>query len=259
LEQFPVIAFAAPAALTAGQLYHIVFRNTDPAPTLNFLSIEGLYVDRAVLTPRQAKYDDSDWAQLMNSGSGWVLRPEYTPILALNYANGANEGVGYMEVWVDATKTISGIARAREEFTVSGVDRLVASASIRLMRLSGASPLTVRLEGADGTLVAQSTIPAAAIPVGTPGNGGGPSTWVTTTFATPALLQHGAGYRLVLSAPSDSAYGIFVIREGSAYGFPTATYFADGHAQYDPGSGWVAFDPGWRGPQDEGDLQWYFR
>jgi hypothetical protein len=245
--------------LTAGQIYHIVFRNTDPAPTVNYLSINALFVGRSALTTRQPKYADSDWAQLMDSGGGWVLRPEYTPILALAYANGAHEGVGYMEVWVDGNKTISGVGRARETFTVSGGDRLVTSASIRLMRLSGGSPLTVRLEGADGTLVAQSTIPAADIPIGTPGNRGGPSTWATAIFASTALLHDGTAYQLVFSAPSDTAYSVYVIRQGSAYGFPTVTYFAAGHAQFDSGAGWVAFDPGWRGPLDEGDLQIYFR
>jgi hypothetical protein len=259
LATFPVITFAAPATLTAGQRYHLVFRNTDPAPTVNFISIDGLYVAPPVLTPRQPRYDEADWAQLMNEGSGWVLRPEYTPILALAYANGAREGVGYIEVWVNASKAISGLARAREAFTVSGGDRVVASASIRLMRLSGGSPLTVRLAAADGTLVAGGTIPAAAVPIGIPGEDGGPLTWATATFAAPVALHDGAAYRLVLSAPADTAYSVFVIRKGVAYGFPGATYFADGHAQYDAGSGWVAFDPGWRGPLDEGDLQLYLR
>jgi hypothetical protein len=259
LPLFPEIAFADPATLTAGQLYHLVFRNTDPAPTVNYVSINGLYIAAAISTPRQPRYDDGDWAQLMNDGRGWLLRPEYTPILALAYANGVREGVGYMEVWADTPKTISGTARAREAFTVSGGDRTASSVSVRLRRTSGSSPLTVRLERADGTLVGQGSIPASSVPIGTPGNGGGSATWVTATFAAPARLQDGTAYRLVLSAPSDTAYSVFVIRQGSAYGFPAASYFADGHAQYDPGSGWVAFDPGWRGPLDEGDLQLYLR
>jgi hypothetical protein len=258
LPLFPVVGFASPARLTAGEIYHIVFRNTDPAPAVNYVSVEGLYVFRPPRVARQPRYDDADWAQLTTSRDGWLVRPEYTPILALSYANGAHEGVGYIEVWVDAYKTISGLARAREVFTVSGGDRLVASASIRLMRLSGSSPLTVRLEAADGTQVAVSTIAADKVPVGARGEVG-TSTWVTARFAAPALLQAGTTYRLVLSAPEDTAYSVFVIRKGSAYGFPTATYFADGHAQFDPGTGWVAFDPGWTGPLDQGDLQLYLR
>ena len=258
LPLFPLVAFTEPPKLTAGQLYHIVFRNTDPAPTVNYLSINALFA-RAATSPHQPKYADSDWAQLMDSGNGWVERPDYTPILSLNYANGAHEGVGYMEVWVDASKSISGAARAREAFTVSGGDRLVGSVSIRLMRTSGSSPLAVRLEAADGTLVAAGAIAAADIPLGTPGNGGGPSTWVTATFPSAALLHDGAAYQVVFSAPADTAYSVFVIRQGSAYGFPATTYFGAGHAQYDSGAGWVAFDPGWRGPLDQGDLQVYLR
>jgi hypothetical protein len=249
---FPVIGFSPAPNLTAGVLYHIVFRNTDPSPLVNFISIDGTWVATPILTPRQAKYPDSDWGQLMNTGSGWQIRPEYTPIMALTYANGASEGMGYMEVWVGQAKTISGVAQAREAFTVSGGTRTISTLSVRLQRIAGSSPLTVRLERSDGSLVAQGSIAAAAFPSAIPG-------WATANFGSAVTLANGSSYNLVLSSPSDSAYSIFVIRKGVEYSFPTTTYFADGHAQYNSGTGWVAFDPGWRGPLDEGDLQLYFR
>jgi len=71
-------------------------------------------------------------------------------------------------------------------------------------------------------------------------------------------LRAGTSYNLVISAPSDTSYSVFTIREGSAYDYSPVTYFADGRAQYNDGSGWTAFDPGWRGPLDQSDLQMVF-
>jgi len=54
-------------------------------------------------------------------------------------------------------------------------------------------------------------------------------------------------------------YSIFVIREGSSYGFSPTTYFRDGRAQYTTGSSWGPFTQDGGGATDEGDLQFYFR
>ena len=51
LGAFPTIDFAAPASLTAGQLYHVVFKNTDPSPTVNFVRSTALSLNRASSRP----------------------------------------------------------------------------------------------------------------------------------------------------------------------------------------------------------------
>jgi len=256
-DGFPRYAFPSPATVVAGQLYHVVFTNVDPSPTVNFVSVNALHVSPPITAPRQARFDDTDWAQLMDEGAGWVLRPEYTPILELDYANEVSEGVGYMEVWIGATKTISGVAQARETFKVSGGDRTVTSVAVRLHRISGSGPLTIRLETPLGEPLEEGVVPADAIGLRPAGLEG--ASWATMSFAGPRVLHDGQTYDLVLSSPADTAYGIHVIRKGSSFGFAPATYFADGSAQYNPGSGWVAFDPGWRGPLEQGDLQLVFR
>jgi hypothetical protein len=251
-------AFPSPAALTQGQLYHVVFTNVDPDPSANYVSLDGLFVydEQPVWQPA---YANTDWANLVKpSGGTWSddRGPDQgtiTPIMGLSYANGVEDGVGYIEVWYQAAKTISGRRAARETFTVSGPSRRVSSVSVRLKRVSGSSPLVVRLETANGSLVERGSIPASAVPTR------GRSSWATYRFSTPRTLSAGQRYRLVVSTAADTSYSIFVIRKGSAYGYGPSTYFADGSAQYNPGSGWVAFDPGWRGPLDEGDLQLYFR
>jgi hypothetical protein len=252
-----VYSFASPPQLVAGQLYHILFRNVDPSPTVNFVSVDGLYV-YSDLPVWQPAFPNTDWANLVKLGGGsWSAdrgagHGTITPIMALNYANGMVGGVGYMEIWYTSPKTISGSGSAREAFTVSGPSRQVSSVSVRLKRVSGSSPLMVRLETSSGVLVEQGSIPASSITTTDQ------ASWATYSFATSRTLVAGQGYHLVLSSTSDTSYSIFVIRKGVAYGF-SPTYFTDGSAQYNPGSGWVAFDPGWRGPLDEGELQFFFR
>jgi hypothetical protein len=251
-------AFASPPELVAGQLYHVVFTNIDPSPSMNFVSVNGLYVF-ADMPVWQPALSNSDWANLVRTeGGSWSAdRPPgqgtITPIMQLSYANGATAGLGYVEVWYEAAKTISGSRSARESFTVSGSNRQVASVSVRLRRVSGSSPLAIRLETSGGAVVEEGSIPASSIPTTSR------AAWATYPFTSAHTLVSGQGYHLVLSSAADTSYSIFVIREGSSYGFAPTTYFGDGVAEYNPGSGWVAFDPGWRGPLDEGDLQFYFR
>lgn len=253
-----VYAFASPPQLVAGQLYHIVFRNVDPSPTVNFVSVDGLFV-YSDLPVWQPAFSNTDWANLVKLGSGsWSAdrgtgNGTITPIMGLSYTDGVVDGLGYMEVWYKAPKTISGSGSAREAFTVSGPSRQVSSVSVRLKRVSGSSPLVVRLETSSGALVEQGSIPASSISTT------GKASWATYSFTTSPTLTSGLGYHLVLSSVSDTSYSIFVIRKGMSYGFGPRTYFADGSAQYNSGSGWVGFDPGWSGPSTQGDLQFYFR
>ncbi len=259
---FETISWASPASLTGGQLYHVVFRNTDANPKANFASVNGIFMYQPT-SPRQAAFSNTDWGQPVRSGNGaWSDLGTTVPIMELDYANGVKAGVGYMEVWIRSAETISGNAKAREAFTVSGASRAVSSFSVRLMRISGSSPLTVRLEGSDGSLIETGTIAASQIAVGTPGDhgGSGHATWETVTFSTTHTLVKGQSYNVVLSTAADTRYSIFVIRQGSAYGFSPTTYFADGHAQYTTnGSSWGAFSQDGSGALDQGDLQFYFR
>lgn len=260
VETFPVISWPSPARLTAGQLYHVVFRNIDPDPTANYASVDGIFMYKPT-SPRQPRFSDIDWGQPLRSGSGaWSDRPNTVPIMQLEYSNGVTDGLGYMEVWVRSHKSISGGAKARQTITVSGSSRLVSSFSVRLMRTSGTSPLTVRLETAAGELIEQGTIPASAIALGTPGiDGTRNSTWATYAFSAPRTLASGKSYNVVLSAPSDTTYSIFVIREGTSYRFGPTTFFGDGKAQYTTGSTWGPFTQDGAAPLDQGDLQFYFR
>ena len=122
-----VITFPSPATLVAGRLYHVVFTNVDPSPTVNFASIDGLY-EFAPTAPMQPSMADDDWGQSVRfQPNAWEAQRKLTPIMALTYANGRTAGVGYMEVWPYTYQSISGVATARERFTVSGATRTVSS------------------------------------------------------------------------------------------------------------------------------------
>ena len=249
---FPVITFSSPASLSAGQLYHIVFKNADSHPTSNFISVNSLYSYGAALSPQQPRFADSDWGQLMstNGSSGWQRRTNFTPILDMAYANGVHAGLGYMEVWVNEAKTISGSSAVRETFTPTS-GKTVSSALIRVSRRSGSSPLGITLETAGGTVLATGSISAGAI--------GTSAGWATTSLSSSVDLVAGRGYLLVFTAPSGTAYSAFSIEHGINYKFPASEYFSDGYAQFTTGSGWAGFTDESGDVSSNSDLQFYLK
>jgi hypothetical protein len=265
-KKFPVVPFASPVSIQAGTLYHIVFTNGDPSPSVNYASVNCVYA-KVALNPRQPAYADTDWAMLLNGspdggttvGTSWSLRgastgDSYCPIMELQYGDGWKEGQGYMEVWIGGAVQVGGGTAVRESFTVSGGSRKVDQVSIRLRQnatVTGAGDLGVRLEQADGTLLEQGSIPRASVPTA--------YGWVTYRFTTPRILASGASYNLVLTAPAGTAYDVFPIRQGSSYGFSPNTYFADGLAQVNTGSGWTGWTMWGTTNNTDGDLQFWFR
>ncbi len=252
--EFPLRTFSTPPTLAAGKLYHLVFRNIDPDPLTNYMSVNEIHVNSPT-TPMQPKVSDLDWAleRKPRASDPWQigsLEREHTPVLDLGYASGYHEGVGYEYSFIqDNPVTIAGSTKVRERFTVSGSTRTVERVYVRLRQASlSADPLTIRLETGTGTLVEEGTIPAAAVQVGSYA-----PEWVSYAFSTPRALASGSTYDLVLSAPTGSTYVIYGISKGPNHGFASATYFADGYGQYTTGGSWT----GWDGTN--ADLQFFFR
>jgi hypothetical protein len=251
---FPIFVFSVPPTLVQGQLYHIVFTNVDPSPTINYLSVDALYLANPS-TPAQPTISDVDAAELLGGPSGtWTQRKGYTPILELDYQDGSSELIGYMEVWVGAPQSISGASAVRETITVTGAQKTVSSASIRVARTSGTDPLIVRLENSDGTLIEEGEIPASSIPLTSSVS----YAWATFTFSSAHTLLAGQNYHLQLSAASTSSYQAYPIRKGVAYGFRNTTYFPDGYAQFNQSGSWVGWTQWGVSNRTDGDLQFYF-
>src|SRR5580704_16844025 len=256
---FPTFTFSAPASVTAGELYHIVFENTDPNPSVNFVSVDALY-QAAAPTPSQPTMSDTDCAVLLfadysgTQGAVWKPRQGYTPVIQLNYDDGFTEGLGYMEVWVGAPQSIAGTSSVRETFTVSGTSKTVSAVGIRVARVSGSAALTVRLEAGDGTLVEQGDIPASSLPLST-----SPTyVWANFKFSASHTLVSGQTYHLVLQAPSGTVYQAFPIRKGLDYGYKNTTYFPDGSAQFLQNGSWVGWTQWGVTNRTDSDLQFYF-
>jgi len=247
---YPELVFPQPVALQGGALYHLVFTNLDPQPAANYISLDDLYT-RAQTAPMQPTIADANWAVLYRAGAGpWKVRPGHTPTLELDYTTGS-QGNGYMEVWSTNPKPISGAAQVREAFTVSGPSRTFTKVLLRLAATSGTSPLTVRVEEADGTLVDQVQVPSSDFLPGV-------SNWVTATFPVAHVLNSGVAYNLTLSSPSDTVYSAYPLRKGLDKGFSTSTVFPDGHAQFTTTGTWAGWDM-WGTPGlKDSDLQFAF-
>jgi hypothetical protein len=255
---FPTLTFSAPAAVTAGEIYHIVFENPDPSPAVNFVSVDALY-QAAAPTPSQPTMSDTDCAVLLFSnysaeGTIWKPRQGYTPILQIDYEDGFTQGFGYMEVWVGAPQSISGTSSVRETFTVSGASQSVSSVGVRVARLSGSGALTVRIEAEDGTLIEQGQVPAASVPL----DASASYVWANYKFSASHTLSAGQTYHLVLQSPVSTVYQAYPIRKGSDYGYKNTTFFPDGYAQFLQGGSWVGWTQWGVANRTDGDLQFYF-
>ena len=252
---YDVVSFSSPATLTRGTRYDIVFQNVDANPTSNYFSVNELFVYGATMTPRQPAFADADYAVLAaNAAGSWSVQGKYTADMDLTYANGTHDGMAYIENIIALYGTVSGTASVREHFTVSGGNRTVSSASVRVRRSGGSAPLTLRLETGTGTLIEAVDVPASSVPVSAAGGDNGGSVWVTVTFATPHNLASGTAYNLRLATASGTTYTAAPIREGTDQGLQSYA-FRDGSGQGSSnGTSWAdlyAYSPV--------DLQFYFR
>jgi hypothetical protein len=254
--------FPAPPMLTLGILYHLHWHNTDPAPAKNFVSVNDICVWHPT-KPRQPTVSDTDLAVL--SGSREIDTD--SPIFQINYADGATQGQGYKESWNYLAEDISGGAKVREWFRVSGPDRVVQSVSIRVNRVNGSGPLRVTLATDSGAILEQGEIPASRFSAGArltsnsyasqnvkPG-------WGSYVFKSPRKLTVGHAYLLIVSAPRGTVYQVYAIQRASGYGFSRQTFFGDGHGEFshDNGSTWSGF----RQTEEsinhtDADIQFYF-
>lgn len=225
-------------ALTAGQIYHLVFTNADLDATNNYVSVDDAWLS-SPLKPMQPRFSDTDWAVLQTSGpiSDWDVYRYNTPILEVDFTDGTAIGMGYMEFWPEFAQAISGDRKVREQFTVSGGNRTATSLSLAgILKDNGREPLTVELQDSHGSPIETRTISSDRIPeenhcaqrAGSPNCGD----WNTVRFSHPQMLENGKTYYVVLSAPDGASYHAYPIRRGVDYGFQPGTYFNDGYAQF---------------------------
>ena len=246
--------FSSPPSVLAGSLYHVVFTNIDGTPATNFVSVNAAWQSESV-TPMQAQWPDADFAVCLKyPAESWQVRDMFTPIMDLTYGDGSHQGQGYMEVEIGNQPTIAGTTNMmRERFTVSGGNRQVTGAAVRMAKTGGTGDLTVRLEDSGGALIDSFTVAASSIPtLAVDANGAGE--WVSGSFAATRTLTNGAEYRLRLSCPAGTTMWSRGVQKGAEYGYHPTTYFADGVLEKTTnGSAWSTVT----GLEDNGDLQFY--
>jgi hypothetical protein len=243
-ENHEVLTFPDPASLNQGQIYHVVFRNVGASPASNFISANEAFQFNPI-DPRQPGFSD-DYAVLTNTGSGWNVSMRDTAVMDLGYGNGHHDGNAYYEMTPEYFSEISGVKMARERFQVSGPNRVVTQAWIRVKRTFGSSPLTVRLENAAGDVLASDNIAASNIPTSPLWTPGGTdwtnaslsgSKWVKASFGGPIQLKSGEVYRLRFSTAADTLYAALPVRELLDPVWHSRA-FRDGQAERTFGNGW---------------------
>ena len=88
---FYVVKFANTPWITAGRLYHLVFKNADAYPTVNYLSVDDLY-HTVPTTPSQSTVSDTNLAVLLSAAMD-VLVSLARSDTGMNAATVGNVGV----------------------------------------------------------------------------------------------------------------------------------------------------------------------
>jgi len=230
--KFNRYTFPSPATLTAGRRYHIVYENIDPKPLSNWISVNDIFAYKASSVTRPPSLT-SDYAVLDEEYGAWSVKGEYTAALDLTYQNGRHDGQSYIEAMIAQYGSVAGSTNmVRETFVVGGANRTVSTASVRVRRTYGSSPLVVRLETGGGSVLGSASIPASAVPVSRPGDFGSSvsEVWVTANFGKYIALAKTARYNRRRTTGSGTESTTIPVRGGTDSGL-TSFRFTDGSGQ----------------------------
>jgi len=243
---FREFVFNNHVSLTAGNLYHLVFTNPDPAANSNYVSLNNLSNSGGTPYPY---YSFADFALVWKDGgnSDWANKPNTCPIVSIKYTNGLSQGQGYIDALSSSGLfQIQDGSQAGETFTVSGGSRTVSDVRVHVKKSGAPGDLTVALQTVGGTVIEQGVIPASSV--------GTDYAWETFRFGSSHVLANGSSYLLSLSTSGGSgSYQVFPLDKGISRGLDVPSEFHDGHYQTNTGSGWANFKGG-----SGYDLQLYF-
>ena len=239
----------------AGRLVHYVVEQADADPLANWCSVNETTIFDSPL--EQPAFTD-DYAVLVRKGTGaWGRTGDAagnSPVMDVTYADGTHDGCAYFQQTVqiggiEPQAIISGQAAVRQLIKPK-IDIRIDSFALRLKRLVGASPLTLSLGQASGT-VAASTAPISTSPAASgsshwdiPSLSGG--RWFKVLLPAPMTLVADTTYYLRGSCPANTTYMAIPVREAVQDTNPIwgSRAFGDGWAEktFD-GSSWVeAYD-----------------
>lgn len=262
------IRFEQPPALQAGQLYHLVFRNVDPDPAANFVSVDHAATISA--NGRPARWLNTrdwsveyatrpagsqgafEWRNLTRQGSdNGTATNHFSPIMELGYGNGQVQGVGDMEsgsVVPERIHTIDAGAPVRERFSPT-TSRTISGLSLAAATTTGGS-LQWRLKQGDTELAAgQIEQPAPNYRVMKMKTGADGRTednvdvtsmhWYDVALPTDIRLDAGKVYDLELTPAGNSRWVLAPHRNGQFYSFKWPAAFTESRAQHTRNGRWL--------------------
>lgn len=195
-----------PATLKAGQEYHLVIYNTDPAPEQNWSSpntIMSMPAERwngdGVMS-----WDTRAWAPWGSRSNPVTPRKGSKAAYLLEYADGASEGMPYYSA---KRYRIHGNARVGESLTWQQPDARIGWIGFPFFRIgTPPAPVDYVLATMDGQVLATGQL-ATPKQVATIPN------WHLVALATPVVLRRGQAYRLYLQSEgcmnSDNCYAVY--------------------------------------------------
>lgn len=274
------IVFSTPYTTIKGDLYHLVFENTDGSPTTNYFSVNNWV--RKELDPGEIAYprfSNYDWGTAYYFGGNWIERPNYLPIMEIEYGNGSRQGMCYGEASYACPEDdvtcfnqklvgeINGESKmVRERFTITGEPLVVTGFGLRVLRAEGTiSDLYVSLRDEDNMEIETVRLTASSIMTGpAPTYGfavdewddlGHSARWAIGNFKSVHSLVPRADYSLVLSSPSGTYWAWVMRRLTSGYQYSSIGAFSAGFAEYttNGGSFWLPLGR----VAGDSDLQFY--
>lgn len=262
---------SSPASVTEGQLYHLVWDNTDSAASTNYFSINCLNPNSTDLNSIDPVLNyPLDWGVARQSGGQggtWANRYDSRgpSCFALRYTDGFVQGNSYMEVWQSTSAQhhngqITSSQMIRQSF-VPDINFSALSFGLRYRRSAGTGSLNCRFETSGGSLIENLSFTSGESPTS--------YGWREKNFAAARNFVAGQTYRFILTTGSGNTYVLGnVIRDGSHFwGYPSDRFSrVDGLCQYstDGGAnwrGWIAFNSGGNinGSRIDGDIPFYLR
>jgi hypothetical protein len=257
------VNFSSLYQVSAGSIYHIVFRNVHATPSTDYIAVNRMFYYEAPSTSgflplgrRQPHWPNSEFASLVRkpaSTGSWAESTRDVPMLDVIYENGVHDGNAYNNVQKESNyaRYIGGSNMVRERFTVTGGNKTVTKLWARVGRVSGTGLLNIRLETGPTSMTGNGLLVTNG-GGNAPGSGvianwypkdvqeGSSGTWCYVTLPIPVNLINGQTYSLVLSAPSDTQYITFVALDEQATdnNNPMESYsFRDGRGEYSTNGG----------------------
>lgn len=240
-------SFPSPGVVAAGTFYHLLFRNVDGSPSVNYVSVDGCAADPASMEPYQPKYPDNEWSQLLKQGSGAWFHDEThsyltTPIADLTIDEAEDtqhQGMGYMEAHGYGTNDdyIDGTKKLRQRMTPAS-SITVRAIGYRMARYTGTGNLTVELQDSGGTPIATKVVTGTDHILETD-QSASTGNWTEVQLDEDVVLTGGNLHFLEFRCSGGTGYFTHTMRKGSGTtGYAAVTSFEDGYAEAYDGASW---------------------